>query len=229
MDEKIIDQKRTARFAGSMYLIMGLTAAYGLMVVPKQIIVRGDMAATASNILANELLFRSGIAGLIVSAITSIFCVLALHRLLKDVNTHMANVMVIFVLVQIPVIFVLETLNIGALLILKEEALNTSNQTDGRNLAVILLKLHNYGILLLEVFWGLWLLPLGQLIIRSGFIPKAIGILLLIVGVGYVVDSLTSTLFPDFRSYTQAFAFTLSAISEVAIIVWLLVKGVRYN
>src|SRR6185503_18686548 len=101
MEEKTASLKKTARLAGLMYLLMGIPAPYALIYVPSKIIVHGDAAATANNILANEFLFRTGIVSQLISQTLFIFLVLVLYGLLKQVNEHQAKLMVALVIVSI--------------------------------------------------------------------------------------------------------------------------------
>jgi hypothetical protein len=114
-------------------------------------------------------------------------------------------------------------------MILNGHVLKTLEPEQQQNLVMIYIKAHEYGILLLEMFMGLWLLPFGQLIYKSGFIPRIIGILLLIAGIGYTIDSLTFVLFPNYRIFTQPIALISSGIGESSIILWLLIKGVKVS
>ncbi len=213
--------------AGIWYVIFGMTGAYGLMIVPKQIIRQGDAIATMNNILSHEFLFRTGIVGLLLSGITFIIGASVLYKLLKHVNEHLARLMVAFVVVQAPIIFILETISITVLMLLKGNVLKGLEVEQMQNLVMIFLKAHEYGILLLEIFMGLWLLPFGLLIYKSGLIPRIIGVLLLIAGIAYAIDSLTFVLFPDGRVLTQPIAFTFSGLGEISIVLWLLIKGVK--
>lgn len=227
MEQTIDSLKKTARLAGFLYLIMGLTAFYGIMYVPKQIIVQGDAAATANNILANELLFRTGIAGHLISVTLFLCLAFVLYRLFKQVNEHLAKLMIALVIVQVPIVFIIETFRITSLLILKGEVLKVLEPVHLQNLAFLFLKVHGYGIMTLEIFMGLWLLPFGQLVYKSGFIPRILGVLLIIAGISYTIDSFTFILFPNYRVFTQLPALTFSGIGEISILLWLLIKGVK--
>lgn len=227
MEENITSLKKTARLAGLWYVIFGITGAYGLMYVPGQIIVLGDPVATGNNILANEFLFRTGIAALLLSGITFIIGAFVFYKLLKHINEHQAKLMVAFVVVYTSIIFILETFSITALMILKGQVLKTLEPEQQQILVMVLIKAHGYGLSLLEVFMGLWLLPLGQLVYKSGFIPRIIGVLLLFAGAGYTIDSFAFVLFPQYRAFTNPLAFIFSGIGEGSIVLWLLIKGVR--
>ena len=229
MGEKITSLKNSARLAGVLYLLLAITGAYGIMYVPSKIIVRGDAVTTATNMLANELLFRTGIVSQLISVTIFLIMALVLYRVFKQVNEHQAKLMVAFVIVQVPIVFLIETFNMTAIMILKGDVLKTLTSEQFPNGAMVFLKTHGYGIMLLETFWGLWLIPFGQLVYKSGFIPRILGVLLIIAGLGYTIDSLTFMLFPNYRDFTKLPAFTFSAIGEISTILWLLIKGVKSN
>ena len=219
--------KNTARFAGLLYLILIITGIYGIMYIPSQIIVMGDTVTTAKNILSNEFLFRTGALNDIISNTIFLFLVLVLYRLFKQVNENQAKLMFALVLVQIPVVFMMEAFNITSLMILKGEILKTFELSQRQDLAMLFLKINDYGTLPLEMFWGLWLLPFGLLVYKSEFIPRIFGILLVIAGIAYMIDSTISLLFPNYSVFVNKPTLLLVAIGEISITLWLLIKGVK--
>ncbi len=226
MENKIYSLKKTARLAGLLYLFLIITGVYIIMYVPSKIMAEGDAVATAKNILSNELLFRTGIIGDIISNTIFVFLVLVLYRLFKQVNEHRAKLMVALVIVQIPVVFIMEALNITSLMIFKGEILKTFELTQRQDLAMLFLKINEYGTLALEMFWGLWLIPFGQLVYKSRFIPRILGIFLIIAGIAYMIDSFISLLFPSYHAFVNQPTLLLVAIGEISIMLWLLIKGV---
>lgn len=228
-NNKVRSNQKTARLAGALYLLMGVTAFYGIMYVPKRILVKDDISATLQNILTNELLFRTGIASHLISQLAFIFLVFVLYRLLKNVNRQHAHLMVALVIVQVPIAFFSELCRFSSLMILKGDVLGTSTPERLQELTMLFLKFHGYGISILEIFMGLWLIPFGQLVYRSGFIPRIAGVLLIIAGISYTVDSFTFILAPRFSVFTKLPALTFSAIGEISIILWLLIKGIKDN
>ena len=227
MDGKVYSLKNTARLAGLLYLILAITGAYGIMFVPSQIIVRGNAAATTNNIIANEFLFRTGIVSQLISSIIFVFLVLVLYRLLRQVNGYQAKLMVALVLVQVPIGFLIETFNITCLMILKGEIMKALEPGQKQDLAMLFLNIHKYGMITLEVFWGLWLIPFGQLVYKSGFIPLIFGLLLIIGGIGYIIESFTFLLFPSYHSFVSQYVIVTYSIGEISIMLWLLIKGVK--
>ena len=229
MENKVYPLKKTARLAGLLYLILVFTGVFSIMFVSSQIIVQGDAVSTSKNILDKEFLFRTGIINDLISNTIFVFLVLTLYRLFKQVNRNQAKLLVALVVVQIPVVFIMEALNITSLMIFKGELLQTFELNQRRDLAMLFLRINDYGTLTLEMFWGLWLLPFGLLVYKSGFIPRTFGILLIIAGIAYMNNSLVSLLFPGYSAIVNQPTLLLVAIGEISITMWLLFKGVKNN
>jgi hypothetical protein len=207
---------KTARITGALYLLLLPLGILGILYVPAALIVPGDAPATATNIMANEALFRLSIVSALLVQVVNIFVVLFLYKLLKPVNKNMARLMVIFILLAVP-IAMLNELNRGAVLLL----LHSADQSYA--LMTLFFELHEYGITIASIFWGLWLFPMGYLVFKSNYIPKIIGILLMIGCFGYLIDSFTFLLFPNWGMTISQFTF----IGELLLPLWLLVKGVN--
>ncbi len=227
MDNKVYSLKKTARLSGLFYLFVIITGVISIMVISSQIIVKNDTVATSQNILANEFLFRTGVINDLISNTFFVFLVLALYRLLKQVNRNQAKLMVALVVVQIPAVFIMEALNIASLMVFKGEILQTFELSQRQDLAMLLLRINDYGTLTLQLFWGLWLIPFGQLVYKSRFIPRIFGILLVIAGIAYINASFVSLLFPDYSAIVNLPTLLLVAIGEISITFWLLIKGVK--
>lgn len=163
----------------------------------------------------------------IISNTIFLLMVLVLYRLFKQVNENKAKLMFALVIVQIPVVFMMEAFNITSLMILKGEILKTFELNQRQDLAMLFLKINDYGTLPLEMFWGLWLLPFGLLVYKSEFIPRIFGILLVIAGIAYMIDSTISLLFPNYSVFVNKPTLLLVAIGEISIMLWLLIKGVK--
>jgi hypothetical protein len=167
---------------------------------------------------------RLGIVGALLVQIVNIFVVLALYQLLKPVNKTMAVLMVIFLLLGVP-IAMLNELNQFAVLILSSGADYlrgfTADQLHG--LVLFFLQLHNIGINIAGIFWGLWLFPMGYLVFKSGFLPRVLGIVLMIGCAGYLVQSFAAFLLPNFAANIAVFTFW----GEVLFPLWLVMKGVN--
>jgi hypothetical protein len=219
-------QKRAAHLAGYLYLAMALASAFGLIIVPK-IIQTGNLDETLETILQNEFMYRSGIASLLVTAIISVYLVVVLYKLLKPVDVFQANTMVIFVNIQVAIYFILQSLNFTTLMLAKGKVLPNLSLETSNELAIFFTKIYSYGILLLELLWGLWLIPLSLLIYKSGFMPKWLGLLLLAAAAGYLLDSFAAVILPSIRLVTRPLALTASGISELSTIAWLIIWGTK--
>lgn len=227
MAEIVHSRKKIARAAGFLYLMVVVTSVYSLMYVPTQILVKGDPALTAHNILTNEFLFRSGIVSNLICQVIFVFLAMTLFRLLKEVDGPRAGLMVALVIVQIPIVFVVETIGFTSLMIVKGELLNTFSLEQREELMMTFFRIRSNGIAVLQIFWGLWLVPFGQLVYRSGFIPRLLGILLILAGTFITIDSLIYLLLPTYPWILNTLATLMSLAGEFSIMFWLIIKGVK--
>jgi len=217
---------RTARVAGALYLSMAATAPFSMMYVPSTLIVPGNATATANNVLAHETLFRFGIVGELTSATIFIFLVMVLYRLLSGVNENRARLMVGLVLVSAAITFANSVNNIAALTLFRgAEYLSVFDKPQREALAMLFLRLHSQGNFVNEMFWGLWLLPFGMLVIRSRFLPRILGVLLIVNGIAYVAVSLAWLLLPTYGDVLFR-ALMPALLGEMWIMLWLLIRGV---
>jgi hypothetical protein len=196
--------------------------------MPGGLVVAGNAAATMNNIARSQMMFRVGIAASIVYLVAFILTVLALQRLFEGVDKRLARLMVAFVLVSVPIAFV-NLLNPLAVLVLVSKANFLSGLSSGQigSLVMMLLSLQDGGTALAEVFWGLWLLPLGLLAYKSGFIPRTIGVLLVMACFAYVAHALMWVLAPGAAVLANSLAMPFEIAGEVSLLLYLLVKGVR--
>lgn len=219
---------RVARTAGMLYLIVVLTGFFSLAYVPAQIIVRGDAAATVGNILASESLFRLGIVAGLICYTAFLLLPLALYKLLNPVGKSVAVLMVAFAVVQTPIFFV-TVFNKLDILSLLGRADYLQAFTTGQLHAEVMLSLAAYGngMLASEIFMGLWLLPLGYLVFKSGFLPSVLGVLLMMGCFGYLIDFVGTVLFPGYPDTFIASYVTLpAALGEIGTTLWLLIFGI---
>lgn len=219
--------KTTARVAGWLYLIVVVTGVFSLAYVPSQLIVQGDASATIGKIVASELLFRFGIVAGLICYTTFLVLPLVLYKLLSPVNRSAAVLMVAFAVASVPVSFVnmLSKLDILSLL---SEAEYLQALPTGQLHAQVMLLLASYGngLLVLKVFWGLWLLPFGYLVFKSGFIPKILGVLLMLGCLGYLIDFFGRALLPGYADTTVAgFVRKPGSLGEIGTCLWLLIMG----
>ncbi len=220
--------KQQARVAGFIYLLLAVSAPFGLLYVPGKLIVRGDATATADNIRASGGLLRIGIASELFHQAVAIFLLLALYRLFKAVDERQAVLMVILgSLVSVPIMFLNVLNEIAALaLVSGADFLKAFDKSQLDALAYLFLRLHGQGITVASIFWGLWLFPFGILVIRSGFIPRVLGVLLMIAGAAYLVSSFTSIVLPQYAGAVNQVAMILE-VAEVPIVFWLVIWGAR--
>jgi hypothetical protein len=225
MEDKMNSLKKISRLAGLLYLIIILAAVYGHMYVPSQIFIEGDAAASANNILTQEILFRSCIVAGLIETTGFLLLGLTLYRLLKDVNKYQARLMISLMAIQIPVALVFAIIKFVALMILKNEAA-ASGPGEPYSVSIMFLNIIRYGSTVMTIFSGLWLIPLGMLLFRSRFIPQTFGILLVVAGTGNVLHGLITVLFP-FYGQTPVPAFIFFVLGEIPIMLWLLIKGIK--
>jgi hypothetical protein len=195
--------------------------------VPDKIIVHGNAAATANNIVTHEMLFRSGIAAALVGQAGFIFVALALYDLFKGVNRRQAALMAILIVVSIPIAFLNELNSFAALALVRgADSLSILEKTQREALAMLFLHLHGRGFVVCEVFWGLWLLPLALLVYRSRFLPRFLGVWLALAGVSWVILSFTSTMLPQYQDRVNSY-LQPAIIGEIVFMLWLLIRGAR--
>ena len=210
-----MNPNKIARIAGLLYIppwILSLVAIF----LRQNLIVVGDTASTAKNIAASEFTFSLSIVMDLAVQVVFIFLVLVLYKLLQNVNKNQAVLMAVLFLVSVP-LAMLNTLNLFAVQLL------SSNTTPFQDLVPIFLELNEIGIYIAYIFWGLWLFPFGYLAYKSGFIPKILGIYLMISCFGYLIDFATYFFFPEFSISVNMF----TGWAELFICLWLLIKGVN--
>ena len=219
--------KQTARIAGVLYLVNGVTGFFGIIYVPGRLMVSGNAAATAQNILASERLFRLGMVSELICAVEFIFLLWVLYRLLGGVNKTHASLMVILGLVFVPIMCVNVLNEIAALTLLRgADFLLAFDKRQLEAMAMLFLDLHRYGYVVGWIF-GLWLFPFGVLVFKSGFLPRILGVLLIAACFGYLADSLTPLLLPGYADIVGRFASIALTLGEPAIILWLLIRGAK--
>jgi hypothetical protein len=218
--------KKAARVAGPLYFAVSIPGVFSLLYIPSHFIVSGDAAATANKIAASEFVFRFGIVSELIGFIGFIFVVRALYLLLVGVNKSQASLMVTLMLVSIP-ISLLNVLNETAALTLIRGAnfLSVFAKPQRDALALLFLHLHFDGIVVAQIFWGLWLIPFGLLVYKSGFLPRILGALLIIACFGYLANSLVA--FGVLPLGVISRVVGQLTICELPIILWLLIMGAK--
>jgi uncharacterized protein DUF4386 len=224
----MLPTKRDARVAGLLYILASAVGFVRLAYIPKALIVHGNAAATANNIAAHESLFRLGIVSYLLGGALWLFVPLALYRLLKGVDQGLAVLMVILgSLMQVPIFFINSVTDAATLLFARgTDFLSVFDKPQRDAFAMLFLNLHHQLDVANEIFWGLWLVPFGLLVYRSRFLPRFLGVLLMIACFAWLAFSFTGLLFPQYESA----AFKLIqpfALGEVATMLWLAIMGAK--
>jgi hypothetical protein len=219
--------KKTARLAGFLYLLSSLVGAPALLYVPGKLIVEGDAAATGERLRASGSLLRLGIGSELAGFTIFIFVALVLYRLFKPVGETPALAMLVLILVSIPITFLGVIPEVAALDLAGGTSYLSALDPHQRDaLAYLCLHLHAQGFLVAEVFWGLWLIPFGICVMRSGFIPRFLGVLLMIAACGYLGSAFAELVFPGYADAVGRVTKLLTP-AELPIIFWLLIWGAR--
>ena len=220
--------EKAARVAGAVYLLAIILGPFSLIYVPNVIVVTGNATATVANILSHEALFRLGILGDLVGGVLILFLTFALYRLFKGVDQNLAAMVVILGGLIPCVIYFVNSLNWIAALILARGAdyLNAFTRAQQEALAMLFVRLHSQGHLVSLVFAGLWLFPVGALVIRSGFLPRFLGIWLIAGGFGWLVVTWAGLFAPQYQEMIFTFGQPLF-FGEIAFTLWLLLVGAK--
>jgi hypothetical protein len=215
------------RLGGLLYVVMSVFGFFAMAYVPGKLVVHGDAAATVNNVAMHETLFRLGIASQLIGQAGFIFVALALYQLLKGVNRRDASLMVTLIVVSIPIAFLNEVNSFAALLLIRgSDFLSAVDKVQREALAMLFLNLHGRGLMVAELFWGLWLFPLGLLVYRSRFLPRFLGVWLGLAGMAWVILSLTGVLAPQYVSTVDRYSQP-AVFGELVFMFWLLIKGAK--
>jgi len=213
-----------ARMAGACQLLEAITATFGQVIVLDRLVVSGNAAATAANILGHERLFWLGFASSLIGVAFHIAWVLLMYELLKPVNRNLSLLAVLFVLVSCAMQALTSLLYLAPLLILQGgSSLSTFTPEQLQALALVFLKLNQYAFNIDLVFFGLWCVLTGYLIFRSTFLPRILGVLLAIDGLGFVTYLYPPLAYHLFMPYLAV----ASALGEIPLELWLIVMGVN--
>ena len=227
----VTSPKRLARIAGVLYLMVGIFGGFAEGFVEPKMYVAGDAATTAGNVVANPALVRLGVVSDLLGQTFFVFLALTLYALLKHVHQNVARAMLVLVALAAGItclntLFLFEALRVATGAV----DLSTLGVAGSNAMVLLLLDIQHYGILVAQIFFGLWLVPLGYLAYRSGMFPKALGVVLIAAGVCYLVDLLAAFLVPDLVGVQQMHAFVVvptTTIAEIAMVIYLVVIGVK--
>jgi hypothetical protein len=221
-----MNPKKTARVAGLLYLMIAIFGIFSMLYGPESLLVPEDAESTAKNIATSESMYRLAFMGDLIGQVIFIFLVLLLYKLLKSVNKNQAVLMVVLVLVGVPIAMLNDLNQIAAMMIASSTGnLGVFGLDQSQAHVMLFLDLYQAGLHIAFVFWGLWLLPLGLLVFKSGFLPKILGVLLIIAGFGYLFEFVTYFLLPDLEITIRMFTFW----GEVFLALWLLIMGVNFE
>lgn len=220
--------KRLARIAGLLYLIVAIFGGFAFGYVLTKVYIPGDAPTTAANVLANSELVRIGVVADLFQATVFVFLAMVLYRLLNHVNKSVASAMVVLVAIATTIMCLNDVFQFAAVRVATNGSYLTALGAAGSNaIVLLLLDMQHYGFLIAQIFFGLWLVPLGYLAFKSGMFPKALGIVLIAGGASYLVDMLVAFLAPDLSGIIHGFLAIPPIIAEVWMLGYLLVKGVR--
>ena len=222
------ESKKTARIAGVLYLLVGIFGGFAEGFVEPRMYVAGDASATTLNVVANAGLVRLGVVAELLDQTFFVFLAMTLYLLLKHVRQSVAMAMLVLValaagVASLNTVFLFEGLQVAT-----QGSYQAAFGAAGVNaLVLLLLDIQHHGLLVAQVFFGLWLVPLGYLAHKSGLFPKALGIVLVVGGGCYLVDLLAAFLVPELGQRIHAFVVIPCAIAEIWMLLYLLVVVVR--
>jgi Domain of unknown function (DUF4386) len=219
--------QKLARRAGLLYWLAGAAAPFAYLYVPKALLVSGDAVATAERVRASTGLLRAGIVVELFGVTVLVFAALALWRLFEKVGAGAARVLAAMMLVSVAISYLNSVAFIAPLVLVESRALAAALAPAELAAQVLLyLRLHDYGLIVNQIFWGLWLYPFGALVVRSRFIPRWLGYPLYAAGTGYVVCSLVFLLLPPEQHWIGQAAQALG-IGELPVMIWMIFWGAR--
>ena len=219
--------KNPGRIAGLLYVLASIVGIFGLLYVPSKLVVDGHAVETAHNIAVSETLFRLGIAAHVIGEALFVFVALALYDLFKAVNPRTALCMLTLILVAIPMAFLNELNAIAALVLVRgTDFLSVFSQPQRDALAMLFLNVHGAGFDITGIFWGLWLFPLGLLVYRSGFVPRILGVALMVNCFPFLINSLTALVEPHCEALVHGWMRPFH-FGEQAFMLWLLIMGAK--
>jgi hypothetical protein len=220
--------KRLARIAGVLYLFVGIFGGFAEGFVDPKMYVAGNAATTAANVMANPGLIRMGVVAHLLDGTFFIFLAMALYTLLQHAHKSVARAMLILVALATGIICLNAVFQFEAMQVATGNGYASAFGTAGTNaMVLLLLDMQHYGTLIAQVFFGLWLIPLGYLTSKSGMFPKWLGIVLITGGICYLIDLLVAFLLPNFGQKIHGFVIIPSAIAEISMVLYLLVVGVK--
>ena len=220
--------KKAARVAGILYLLVGIFGGFAEGYVDPKMYVAGNAPATAVNVVSHTWLVRMGVVSHLLDGTFFVILAMTLYNLLQHVNKSVARAMLVFVALATGIICLNAVFQFESLRVVTDSSYSTSLGIAGSNsIVLLLLDLQHYGTLIAQVFFGLWLVPLGYLAYESGMFHKWLGVVLIIGGVCYIVDLLAAFMLPEVSQKIHVFVVIPSAIAEISMVLYLLIVGVK--
>lgn len=229
LKSKLMSNRKKARIAGLLYLGVVLTGLFSLMYVPSKLIVWDNAAMTYATIAANEALFRLGIVSGLTCYLFFLFLAFSLYSLLKPVDERYALFMVVLAIISVPIFFVNVQHEFTVLSLMSGESyLHIFTKEQLQTQVMLHLNQYDNGLSIVHIFSGLWLFPFGWLVVKSGFLPKILGIFLMLGCFGYLINFLGYALWPNYSQVGIASYVSLPAsIGEIGSCLWLLIVGAK--
>ena len=226
---KMIKSKmKLARVAGLLYLGVVLNGIFSLMYVPSKLFIWKDAALTYTNILSSETLYRLSIASGLLCYLFYLILPFVLYKLLSPVNEVVAKLMIILSVVSVPISLLNFQNKFAVLSLIKGKNANGMPMNELQSQVMFFLNQYDYGITIASIFWGLWLLPFGYLVYKSGFLPKLLGILLMAGCFGYLINIFGGIIFQNYFAFGISNYVSIPAsLGEIGICLWLLIVGVK--
>jgi hypothetical protein len=221
--------KDTARLAGFLYLIVVVTGIFSLAYVPSKLIVWNDAAKTVQQITASESLFRLSLVSSAICYIAFLLLPFVLYKLLNSVNEIAAKLMIVLSVVSVPISMLNLQNKYSVLTLLNgKNYLSVFSEQELQSQIMQLLENYDNGILILQIFWGLWLFPFGYLVYKSGFLPRILGALLMLGCCGYLISFVGNTMMQNYGdTFISGYARIPASLGEIGSCLWLLIRGVN--
>jgi hypothetical protein len=218
-------RRKTARRAGGWYLVMAIGTAFGMGYVDPMLRASNDGAVTENTIRSSVALFHAGIASTAVGMIAMLFLAGALYELFGPIDRAHARMLVVFVVVGVSITMARLATLLVAIELARGDGIAPGLDPGHRaSLTMTLLAAYRYGGLLAAVFWGLWLLPFGRLLLRTGSAPRVLGVLMTVGCFAYLLHVVAELFFPSLGA-AAAWSLVVPTLGEVGTIAWLLLGG----
>jgi len=220
--------KKTARLAGILYLFVGIFGGFSEGFVDPKMYVAGNALATAGNVISNPQLVRLSVVAHLLDGTFFVFVAMLLYNLLQHINKGVARAMLILVALATGIICINAVFQFEAMRVATDPFYIAALGAAGSNaIILLLLDIQHYGTLIAQIFFGLWLIPLGYLAYKSEMFPKWLGGILIAGGICYLIDLLTAFLVPGVGEKIHGFVVIPSAIAEISMVLYLLIIGVK--